>query len=67
MVAVLLLALLFLVLFAGGGVFFWLRSLRTMQIREMEERVELRAKAEARKRADIQAQTQAETPAPRAP
>lgn len=63
MVAVLLLALLFLVLFAGGGVFFWLRSLRTMQIREMEERVELRAKAEARKRADIQAETQA----PRAP
>lgn len=43
----LLIVLLFLVLVAGASVFFWLQSLRAMEMRNQAERAELRARAEA--------------------
>lgn len=44
---VLLCFLLFLLLVSSVSVFFWLQSLRAMQLRDQAERVELRAKADA--------------------
>ena len=43
----LLFVLLFLILVACASVFFWIQSLRAMEMRNRAERAELRAKAEA--------------------
>ncbi len=43
----LLFTLLLLVLVAGASVFFWLQSLRAIEMRNQAERAENRAKAEA--------------------